>query len=880
MTVETFRDAKRIANLSLKISTSEGHPSKVRNIVETWPDFVRNRLMHSRESAHTVAAYKELSDADKLREKRKGGYFVGSQFEDGIRQTVCAKDRYVLSFDMDEATPDLVGRLKRADTPLGDIEYVVYSTLSHTKEKPKIRVVIPLTKPIPQEKFTPLSRIVADLMDPGLACVDPVSFRIAQFMYYPAHKKDVKPLFIWNEGALLNADAVLEAFGNWRDYAALPKSPKEKDLRKSGDKAQNPLEKTGLVGAFCREYDIHQAIEEFLPGVYVPSQRDMFGEIERYTYAAGTGVNGAIVYDEGVHLYSQHGSDPCGGTNVNAFDMVRLHLFGMEDVGAEVTSGTGCPSYKKMAEMASKLPAIADAMLKARYPIDDNDIDDAFDVPEAEPETADDRVASIEAGVREASRYVEVREKWETALDRNLETGTIKSSLHNIVLILTYAKKFAGKFAYNEFTNTPVLLQRIESRMLNLYVPGPSRRGGDRPIQPHDLIAVRLLLESPYKKDELPGWGMKVSQIDLHNAVEAVCKMNPIHPVKDFLRSLPAWDRKPRVEQLFVRVCHTPDTPYFREVARLLMIAMVARIEQPGCKWDHAIMVEGPQGIGKSSFLKGLSGPRWHGEIEGQFENLARFVEAIQGRWILEMPELVQFGKIDQNILKAMITKTEDKVRLAYRPAAETFPRQSVLVGTTNDKEYLRDPTGNRRYFPIPCGEGRLDLAWLKANREQLFAEAVWLYKDLVRRSHNMDGLPLYLTNEDAIAEALEYQRTRVVSDDSITSMVEDIEAWLETPVPVAMAKPGANRHEPADDMEVTSDGSPVLVKRNMVRLLDVWELALERKKSEYNNSNSKILGLAMRDVRGWRRAKNKVAFGWQQYLVYVRIGSEADNRK
>ncbi len=877
MTVHAFPGRTRIDALELKIATSDGHPGKVTNVEYTWNEMVA-RLSQSRGDKLTHSQYRDLSSAEQLKRKRKGGYFVGAQFEGGIRKKQNAGERYILSYDIDAPTEDLIGALRRGATDLGDVEYVMYSTYSHTKAKPKIRVIVPLSEPISNELFAAVSRIAGSRIDPGLVCIDNVSFREAQFMYWPAHTADVKPLFVHNQGALLDPDVLLNSFPNWQDYAHLPKSPREADLREAGSKAADPTTKRGIVGAFCREFDIHQAIDRFLEGVYEPFQVEG-GVVQRYTYTGGTGVGGAIVYDDGLHLYSQHGSDPCSAVNVNAFDMVRLHLFGEQDVSKDADLPPNAyPSYTKMLELAGEIPEVTSNLLRANYPFDDDTIDDSFALPadaiDAVPPEAD---LADDISLDTKPNYVTPNDDWLDALDVNVEKGTIKSTLPNIILILSHAPRFAGVFGFNDFTQDKVQLKPFSSKTLSLYVPGPTRTNPVVLISETAMVAVRHILESP-RGEGKPGWGLRVSDRDLDAAITKVCNDNRVHPIRDYLRSI-KWDGKPRLDKLWIKACHTEDNEYFRETARMWMTAAVARVEQPGCKFDYAIMIEGPQGLRKSSLLNVLGSFRYTTQIEGHFEDTAKYVEATKGFWIIELPELVQFGKADHNAIKMMVTKQVDTVRLAYGKQRGVYPRQSVMAGTTNDKEYLRDPTGNRRYWPIPCGPGQIDTDWVAANRDQLWAEAVQNYLAIKKRNHNNADMPLPLMlSPEVEAQAGLIQRSRVVSDGS-EEFAGVVERWLETPVHPALANCGA---DPSDGSEVTSDFDPDMddtIKRDQTCAMEIWELALNRKSEQYGQSQAQyVVRRAMSHLTNWRTTKNSRSCGrYGKQRVYVRVGSSAD---
>jgi hypothetical protein len=162
----------------------------------------------------------------------------------------------------------------------------------------------------------------------------------------------------------------------------------------------------------------------------------------------------------------------------------------------------------------------------------------------------------------------------------------------------------------------------------------------------------------------------------------------------------PEWDGTPRIERLFIDYVGAPDDAYHRSVSRLMLIAGVTRVFEPGHKFDFAVILEGLQGKRKSTFIETLA-KNWFSELDGDFEDSKQMVEMMQGAWILEIPELSGFARADVRHIKAFISRTTDKVRLAYERRAKQYDRQCIFIGSTNDDRYLKDDTGGRRYWPV-----------------------------------------------------------------------------------------------------------------------------------------------------------------------------------
>lgn len=241
---------------------------------------------------------------------------------------------------------------------------------------------------------------------------------------------------------------------------------------------------------------------------------------------------------------------------------------------------------------------------------------------------------------------------------------------------------------------------------------------------------IRAILEAPGTQG---GYGIKVTDRDLKAAIVLSANGSAFHPVREYLESQ-AWDGTPRVENLFRDYVGAPDDAYSRSVSRLMMVAAVTRIFEPGHKFDFAVILEGLQGKRKSTFIQTL-GKSWFAELDGDFHDPKQMIELMQGAWIMEIPELSGFNRGDVRSIKAFISRQKDRARLAYARRAGSFPRQCIFIGSTNDKEYLKDDTGGRRFWPMLCTAAEIDIAGLEANVDQLWAEALVLYKAM-RAAH------------------------------------------------------------------------------------------------------------------------------------------------
>ena len=303
----------------LKIACANSRKAlKWRNIRITWPELC-DRLRKTTYTSETVDEYRAMGKDERDAAKDRGS-FVGGFLKDGRRKAVNVECRSLITHDVDSPEPDFQERF------LNECRYaaVLYSTHSHTPDRPRYRVVIALAEDIPPERYAAVSRYLA--AEFGIEQYDPVSFVTNQLMHWPSTPRDGDYVYEVIDKPFLNADEYLAAHPGWQDHSDLPVSKREQNNRSPGGKEQeDPLTKEGIVGTFCRTYSIQDAISKFLSGVYAPSAVE-----GRYDYIPGEGSCGVVVYDD-KFAFSHHATDPAGGRLSNAFDLVRWHRFGDED---------------------------------------------------------------------------------------------------------------------------------------------------------------------------------------------------------------------------------------------------------------------------------------------------------------------------------------------------------------------------------------------------------------------------------------------------------------------------------------------------------------------------------------------------------------------
>jgi predicted P-loop ATPase len=286
---------------------------------------------------------------------------------------------------------------------------------------------------------------------------------------------------------------------------------------------------------------------------------------------------------------------------------------------------------------------------------------------------------------------------WTGQLDRT-PTGRLIPNSRSLGLVLRNDP--AGQtFRYNEFLRLVCV--------------------GDRAVEDAELFRLAEHVEMEY------GRGCTVPIARLREAVEAVARERPFHPVRDWLSGL-RWDGTARIDTLLPGYYGVRDDEYARAVGKNLLVGAVARIYDPGAKLDTMVILEGDQGVRKSSSLQTLFGDDWTAEMKATPDN-RDFEASLLGLWCVEFADLEGMGRADRNRIKMQLSTRADWIRLAYRRDPARYPRQSIFVSTANDNDYLKDPTGGRRFWPVRCG--KIDLEALARDRGQLWAEAVHRYQ-------------------------------------------------------------------------------------------------------------------------------------------------------
>lgn len=754
-------------------------------------------------STETMAEYLGLKKSEQDDRKDIGGFVAGS-LAGTRRKAGAVTGRDLITLDFDNIPPGGTEDILRRVEGLG-CGYCIYSTRKHAPTAPRLRILLPFDRTATADEYEPAARFMAASI--GIEFADPTTFEASRLMYWPSCCADGEYVFYYADKPMLSVDgllnAITEKYGDWKDVTKWPQVPgAENAYRKLALKQTDPLSKGGIVGAFCRTYDIYAAMDKYLDGVYAPAD----GSHNRYTYLGGSTTSGAVVYDNGLFLYSHHSTDPCSGKLVNAFDLVRLHKFGnMDDEANANTPSNRLPSYNAMCELAVADPTVSKQLAKER---------------------AQSAVSDFEQVAKEATDNESF--DWTTELELNVQTGAIKSTIDNIWIILENDPNLRGKFALNEFAGRGEVLGELP------WSPFTKRRAWSD----NDNQGLYWYFEKVYR---ITGNGKIDGALSLHS------EKHKFNDVKNYLSNL-HWDGQPRLDTILVDYLGAKDRAYVRAVTRKAFTAAVARAMEPGCKYDTMLILAGPQGLGKSTFLDKMS-RGWFNDGIRTFEG-KEASELLQGVWLLEIQELDAFRKTDVARIKQFLSLRYDRFRAAYGRHVKEIPRCCVFFGTTNTAEFLRDRTGGRRFWPVDVGvEEQTKNVWkdLDGEVDQIWAEAVMRWRM---------GENLFLTGdveEDAKAEQEAHREASskegVIYDFVDRLVPEDWNKW--------------NLDRRMMFLNGTMQGEMKLVERERICALEIWCEAFGGQIKDFKYADSIEINDILRTMPGWEKTVNSLRFGY-----------------
>ena len=762
-------------------------------VSELW-----DKLKVPARSTETLAEYLNLKKAQQDDLKDVGG-FVGGMLHGTRRKAHNVAGRDIITLDLDNIPPGQKDSVLRRVDAMG-CGYCVYSTRKHHPAAPRLRVLLPLDRTVTADEYEPIARKAAEYI--GLEYADPSTFEPSRLMYWPSCCADSEYVYVVGDKPFISADGLLMRYANWRDVTQWPALPGQAAMRKSAVKQGDPEGKSGIVGTFCRTYDIYRAMDELIPGIYEPVD----GSPDRYTYVGGSTTGGAVVYDGGKFLYSHHATDPCSGKLVNAFDLVRLHRFGDQDDAAQPgTPVNRLPSYASMCELASSLDDVAVQIIKERY----------------------ESAAKDFGGI--SQEETEELEDWAVLLDRHPKTGYPKATINNALIILEHDPRLKDKFALNAFAGRGEVLGALP------WDDRAQRRLWDD----NDNQGLYWYLEKSY---HFAGNSKVDSALSLHSTSHA------FNDVKDYLIGLRGkWDGTARLDTLFIDYLGADDTAYTRAVTRKAFAAAVARAMTPGCKYDNMVILTGPQGIGKSTLLDKMS-RGWFNDSIRTFEG-KEASELLQGVWLVEISELDAFRRTDVSRIKQFLSLRADRFRAAYGRHVKELPRACIFFGTTNTSEFLQDTTGNRRFWPVDVGvQPQTKSVWKKLDSEidQIWAEAFARWQA---------GEPLYLSGaaeEDAKAKQEEHReassREGIIRDFLNRNVPED---WNRWPLDKRHIYWSGNMH-----------GEIQTVPRQRVCAAEIWCEVLHGAIKDMRQTDTREINAIIAATPGWERAQTTSRFG------------------
>lgn len=782
-------------NLSIAIGLNVS--SKVwKNTKITWSSLIQ-KLSTPVVTAETYKRFINASKEEQGKIKDVGG-FVGGFLTNGRRDKTNVLYRQLITLDIDFSHENFWWDF----TMLFGCAAVIHSTHKSCPEKPRHRLIIPIDREVSQEEYQAIARKVAG--DLNIDLFDQSTFDVNRLMFWPSVSSDAEYYFEYQDGPFLEADYVLGLYNDWHDTSEWPTASDSNDvIRQAIKKQEDPEDKKGIIGLFCRTYTIQDTIETFLTEVYTSAGDN------RYTYINGSTAAGLITYDD-KFAYSHHGTDPAGGRLCNAFDLVRIHKFGHLDTGKE-KEDKDKKSFKAMEEFASKDPLVKKHIAEEKF-------------AEAKFEFAEEAALAIEE---------EVDNSWVTQLDANTK-GEYDNSANNLNIIIQHDQFLKDTFKLNTFDNRRYVTRSLPWRKVDTM----------EPLRDVDYSGVRNYIECVY--------GI-VSNQKVDDALALEFEKKRFHPITEYLKML-VWDKKPRIDTLLIDYFGAEDNAYTRASIRKMLCAAVARVFEPGIKFDTALILVGPQETYKSTFIKKL-GKRWFSDTFTTVQGKESF-EQLQGAWIIEMAELSGLKKAEVETIKHFISKREDQFRPAYGRTVEIYKRQCVFFGTTNKDDFLRDPTGNRRFLPIdvrPEFVTKLvpeDLT--EEEIDQIWAEAYMLYRA---------GEPLYMTGEEDVIAKIEQhkhsetdERKGVIEEylnkkypDNWNDMdLYDRRHWLEDPL--------------------SQNGT---VQKDFVCVAEIWCECLGKDKTDMSRYNTREVNEILRSLPEWEyinSTKNFSIYGKQKY--------------
>ena len=739
------------------------------------------RISTTIRTSETMEEYNHLPKSKQDDIKDVGGFILG-KLKDNKRRKENVLSRSALTLDMDYGSENIVGELKNSLT----YRTLIYSTHKHKKSKPRLRLIIPLDRNVSPDEYSAISRMVASEINMDL--FDDSTYEASRLMYWPSTSCDGEFIFEDIKKDILKADDVLKKYENWKDTKSWPTSSRQKIVFKNNlNKQADPLTKEGLIGGFCRTYSISDVIEKFLGHVYEESEFR-----GRYDYIPASSSAGVVVYDD-KFAYSHHATDPASGKLLNAFDLVRTHNFShldkIEDL--EKKASNKLPSFKAMENFVLQDEKVKQLLSKERQ-----------DLAKMEFEVVQEE---------------EVNTSWQNLLELD-KKGNVKSTMSNMAIIIRNDVNFKN-IVYNQFKCSIDVVGKL---------PWKQIKSG---WSDADMACAKLYFERVYKI-----W----SPLKFKDALLAVTSSERVyHPIKEYFKTL-KWDKVSRLDTLLVDYLGAKDNIFVREVTRKTFCAAVTRIFEPGKKFDSILVLCGPQGIGKSTLFSKL-GKEWYSDSLSLCDMKDKTAaEKLQGYWLLELGELAGIKKVDVEVIKSFISRTDDKFRKAYGVNVESNPRSNIIVGTTNSEGgFLRDITGNRRFWPVMVSGNSNLKPWDLKDVDQIWAEALYRYEQ---------GEELYLKGD--VSKMAKIAQQEAMESDDREGIILD---YLETLLPTNWNEMTLyERRAYLNNKELIA--SKGIVRKSEICIMEIWCECFFRERQDLKRTDSYEIEGILNRIGGWER--------------------------
>jgi predicted P-loop ATPase len=775
------RRIKTARELSIAVG---GSRNATKWINKLWAfDEIVERVRRTRRTAETAAEYHNLPKALRDNIKDVGGFTCGHCAE-GRRKRENVQALSMIKLDGDAIKPGFLGSFEQLNT----YECVLYSTHSHTPEAPRYRILFPAARDMTVEESNAVARYIAAGL--GFDQFDPCSYIPHQLMYWPSTPSDGEFVFRHYEGAWLDPDAVLAQHPEWRDCSRLPSAAacaaaprgRQQGNAARGDGAQ---QETAAARGGMKQQD--PLAKGGVVGAFCRaySIKDVLEGVLASVYAPTAQAD----------RYTYRKGESSGGLvlyegkfaySYHATDPARGKECSAFDLVRIHLFGDSKASFKAMCEYAAK----------------------------------DEKVGALLLAEKQAQADSAPDEDWTKRLQRD-KGGLLINNLHNITLIIE-----------NDAQLKPIVFNQLADGLeIRGDVPWKHPSKFWRDADDAQLISY---VDSHYGA---------FRERNYYLAITKVADDRSYHPVREYLDGLPPWDKTPRVDTLLIERLGAEDTAYTRAVTRKTLTAAVKRVYRPGIKFDNILVFNGPQGIGKSTLIARL-GMDWYSDSLSLTDmNDKTAAEKVQGNWLLEISELAGMRRAEQDKIKAFASRTDDKYRASFGRRVTSHPRQCVLFGTTNsERGFLRDITGNRRFWTVKTPGSGVKQPWAltQAEVDQIWAEA---------RVYARAGEKLYLEAElEACAKT---EQKDAMEQDEREGLVR---TYLDLLLPA-----GWGNLDIYERREFVNNPRAGISKRETVTNIEIWCECFGRPKEAIEPRDSHAIASIMERIEGWEKAPERV---------------------